>query len=305
MIWDSLDFIARETALQLRRERLIAIATVSTVAVLLLVVGAIMLLLFDLTRSTGRIAEELTVKAFFQREHPRAAARKTRARIARWPEVRSAVFVTKEEGWQRQKRSFPRIAALRGIDNPLSDAVAVRVKKPELIPRVADKLARVDGVRDVVPNASEAGQTTSSARKMARVQRAVFLAVVIVSGLVAAASMFIVHNTVRLALHARWREIYIMQLVGATRTMVAAPFLLEGGIHGALGAAVSCCILLPVHMYLNSLASRSAPLWFSLVPDRALVPLAAYLVLAGAFLGLSGSALSIRRYFRRRPEWQA
>jgi cell division transport system permease protein len=304
MIWDSVDFIARETALQLRRERLIAIATVSTVAVLLLVVGGVILLLLDLRRSTNRIAEELTVKAYFERQYPRRYAREAKAEIAQWPEVRSATFVTREEGWAQEKRTFPRIAALRGIENPLSDAIALKVKKPEMIPTVARKLAEVRGVQDVVPSASEAGQTTSSARKMQRVQDAVYWAVVIVSLLVAAASVFIVHNTVRLALHARWREIYIMQLVGATRTMVAAPFLLEGAIHGTLGAVISCCLLGPIHMYLNSLAARSAPLWLSLLPDRALLPLAFYLVLAGMLLGASGSILSIRRYFRRRPEWQ-
>jgi cell division protein FtsX len=304
MIWDSADFIARETALQLRRERLIAIATISTVAVLLLVAGGVVLFLLDLRLTTGQIGGALTVKAFFERGYPRAGAQDASREIARWPEVTSSRFVTKEEGWQQQKRSFPRIGALRGIQNPLSDAVAVHVKKPDLIPKVAGKLAQVRGVRAVVPSAAEAGKQTSSPQRMTRIQRAVYWAVVIVSGLVAVASTFIVHNTVRLALHARWREIYIMQLVGATRIMVAAPFLLEGAIHGTLGAVISCCLLAPVHMYLNSLANRSAPLWISLLPDRALLPLALALVVAGMLLGTSGSMLSIRRYFRRRPDWQ-
>jgi len=304
MIWDSIEFVGRETALQLRRERLIAIATVSTVAVLLLLVGAIILFLLDLRFSTNHIARELEVKAFFHRDFPRAAVQQAERAISRWPEVLSARFMSREQAWQDQKRTFPGMSALRGIDNPLSDGVVVRVKKPESVARVAKKLAGVVGVKDVVPTAEEARGAGSVARRVATIQRAVSWAVILVSALVVIASTFIVHNTVRLALHARWREIYIMQLVGAARAMVAAPFLLEGAAHGVLGAVLTCCVLIPLHMYLGSLARRSYPSLFLLVPDSTLLPVALCVIAAGGFLGITGSMLSIRRYFRRRPGWQ-
>ena len=302
MIWDSIDFIFRETGLQLRRERLIAIATISTVAVLLLVLGGIVLFLMNVRVWTGRMAQELQVSAYFARDFPRAEAQKTGEDIAKWAEVQSADFVTREESWKSLKQEMPSSARLRGIDNPLSDAVRVRVRNPEQAPRVAKKLEGIEGVRDVVPTAAEAARTGSFAHRVVQVKRAITWAGLIVSILVATAGVFIVHNTVRLALHARWREIYIMQLVGATRAMTASPFLLEGAIHGTLGAAVACCLLVPAHMYLHSLSARVP--FFLLAPDRALLPFAVYLIAGGALLGITGSILSIRRYFRRRPEWQ-
>jgi len=126
----------------------------------------------------------------------------------------------------------------------------------------------------------------------------------VIGFLVAIAGVFIVHNTIRLALHARRREIYIMQLIGAGRGVIAAPFLLEGILHGALGAALSCCVLLPAHMYLRSLSERST-LFLLLAPDNALITFGVGLIVAGAFLGLTGSAFSVRRYLRRKPEWQS
>lgn len=304
MIWDELDFIVRETALQLRRERLIAIATVSTVAVLVLVLGALALFHLNVRLWTERIASELEVWGYFARDFSRAEAVKAASEIADWEEVRSAQFVPKEEGLKRLRTYLPGSRSLRGIGNPLPDAVRLRVRDPRLVATVAGRLADINGVKDVVPSAGAAAEEQSVVRRVMRTRRAISWAGVVVGLLVALAGVFIVHNTIRLALHARWREIYIMQLVGATRPLVAAPFLLEGMIHGVLGSVLACCALIPAHMYLRSLSARAAP-FFLLMPDRALVAFGLYLVLAGALLGLTGSAISIRRFLRRRPGWQS
>jgi cell division transport system permease protein len=171
-----------------------------------------------------------------------------------------------------------------------------------MVPEVARKLEGLEEVKDVVPDYASAAKEGSFTHRVVQAQRALTWAGVIVSVLVGVAGIFIVHNTIRLALHSRWREIYVMQLVGATRGIIAAPFLLEGMLHGAFGAALACCILIPAHMYLRSLSARSAPFFF-LLPDQLMLPFGFYLLLAGAVLGLSGSIVSIRRYLRRRPEW--
>ncbi len=95
-----------------------------------------------------------------------------------------------------------------------------------------------------------------------------------------------------------------MQLIGATRPVIAASFLLEGIAHGVLGAMLASCLLIPAHMYLRSLSERSAP-FLLLAPDNTLLSFGLGLTLAGAILGLSGSAFSVRRYLRRRPEWHS
>ena len=303
MIWDAISFVFRETALHLRRERLIAIATVSTVGVLLVVLGAIVLFLWDVRLWTNRMTAELEVSAYFARDLPRSEAQQMAQEIAGWPEVQSALFVPKEEGWQWLRKRLANSVSLQGIDNPLPDKVSLRVRKPEFLHDVAEKLENVKGVDDVVPSAASSNAAGSFTRQVVRVKHAVAWAGVLISALVAIAGIFIVHNTIRLALHARWREIYILQLVGATRSLITAPFLLEGAIHGTLGAAIACCFLIPAHMYLHSLSAHSAP-FVVLAPDRALLPFGAYLVVAGALLGLTGSAVSIRRFLRRRPQWQ-
>jgi len=304
MIWDEIEFIIRETGLQLRRERLIAIATISSAAVLLIVLGSIVLFHLNVREWTNRVSRELEVWAYFDKDVTRLRAESLSREVARWPEVTSARFVPKEEGMKKLQGYLPSSEALRGIGNPLPDGVQVRVIEPKLVPDVSQRLADLSEVKDVVPTPEEAVQEGGLVQRLAKMKLIVAWAGGIIAALVAIAGVFIVHNTVRLALHARWREIYIMQLVGGTRGLIAAPFMVEGAIHGIIGAAIACCLLIPAHMYLRDLSTRAAP-FFQLMPDRALIGFALGLLLTGALLGLTGSAVSIRRFLARRPGWQA
>ncbi len=303
MIWDEVEFVFKETALQLRRERLIAIATVSTVAVLLLLLGALVLFHLNLRLWTDRMAQELEVRAYFGRSVPRAQALAATKEIATWEEVVSARFVPKEEGLKLMRRYLPSSSSLRAIGNPLPDGVQVRVRDPRLVGTVAARLAARREIKDVLPSPGGVAREDSLVQRVIQAKRVMSWASAIIAALVATAGLFIVHNTIRLALHARWREIYVMQLVGATRALVAAPFLLEGLTHGLLGSALAACLLIPAHMYLRSLSAHSAP-FFLLMPDRDMLPFGLCLLLTGALLGLTGSAVSLRRFLRRRPEWQ-
>jgi cell division transport system permease protein len=301
-MWNTVDFVCRETVLHLRRERLVAITTISTIAVLMLVLGSLVLLMLDIRSLTHNLRDMLEVRAYFVRGFPREKAEEEAKAVARWPEVRAARFIPKEEGWRWLSRTIVSSGKLRGMDNPLPDGIAAYVKEPELVPRVAAKLEALSGVKDVIPSAAESKQKGGFTYRLIQGKQILTGAGIAVSLLVALAGIFIVHNTIRLALHSRWREIYIMQLIGAGRGVIAAPFLLEGMLHGALGAILASCILLPAHMYLRSLSAKSVP-FVVLAPDNILTWFGLGLFAAGTVLGLTGSAFSVRRYLRRKPEW--
>lgn len=298
MIWNTIDFVCRETALHLRRERLIAITTISTVAVLMLVLGSMLLFLVDARAWTQQIENMLEVNAHFDKDHPRSDTEERLAEVAKWPHVREARLVPKEEGWQWLRSWLATGDSLDDEDNPLGDRIQVFVTEPKFLPEVAAKLEKLKGVKRVFPGSDE----DDFAHKIVQLRRIITGSGIVIGVLVALAGVFIVHNTIRLALHSRWREIYIMQLIGTGRGVITAPFLLEGICHGGLGALLACCILIPAHMYLRSLSERSFVL---LAPDSVLLTFGAAVVIAGAVLGLTGSTLSVRRYLRRRPEWHS
>src|SRR4029078_12095275 len=59
-------------------------------------------------------------------------------------------------------------------------------------------------------------------------------------------ALFVIVNTIRMAVPARRDEIDIMQLVGASDWFIRWPFILEGMLVGALGAVASLALIFAV-----------------------------------------------------------
>jgi cell division transport system permease protein len=103
-------------------------------------------------------------------------------------------------------------------------------------------------------------------------------------------AIIIIGSTIRMAVLARSREIAIMRLVGATDGFIRAPFLIEGAIKGTLGGLLA--------LVLTWVAVQVSGRWVMQVQFFE-APMALAGVLAGAGIGLLGSALSVGRHLRK------
>ncbi len=119
--------------------------------------------------------------------------------------------------------------------------------------------------------------------------------VLVIVGVIA---LFIIINTIRLAVLARAEEIEVMRLVGASDAFIRWPFVFEGAFVGLLGSLLTLAILLAVADPLGAFMAdffRVLPLQFGSL-TRDLVTL---VMGAGVGLGILGSWLSVRTYLIR------
>ncbi len=119
--------------------------------------------------------------------------------------------------------------------------------------------------------------------------------VLLIVGVIA---LFIIINTIRLAVLARAEEIEVMRLVGASDAFIRWPFVFEGAFVGFLGAVLTLVILAvtadPLSHFMAGFFSV-LPLQFgSLVRDLVVLVMG-----AGVGLGILGSWLSVRTYLIR------
>ena len=110
-------------------------------------------------------------------------------------------------------------------------------------------------------------------------------------------TLFVIVNTIRLAVYSRRQEIEIMKLVGATDWFIRWPFVIEGVIVGALGGALAILLLAVGKVALIDPLARD----FALITAPSTIDftlLVAVLLGASVAVSATGSALSLRRFLR-------
>jgi cell division transport system permease protein len=266
---------------------------VVTIGVTLVLVGAFALLVANMESVLVRFGDALRVTAFLDDAADEDAQRALAARAAELPGVASVSLISREQALERFRSGVGRGAAmLEGLsENPLPASLEISLapgeRSAEGLARLAAELARLEGVADV---ASGRDWVEGYLRGVALV-RGVGTGLGVILAL---ASLLIVANTIRLAVLSRRDELEILSLVGASRSYVAAPFLIEGWLQGALGGALALAALygifrlvLPgLEFGLELLLGGVAPRFF--LPHESLL-----LVLAGACLGLFGAGVAV------------
>jgi cell division transport system permease protein len=308
---DSLEFVFEEVIADLRRDRVISLATVGIVMVAMLLLGAISLFVFNLRMWTDRISSELTLTLYLQKDVSRSRAIALRSEISGWPKVTSARLSPREEVWKNFRATHPVGERLDSLDNPLTDEITVQTEQTEdrretagNLVTTARRLADLKEAKDVVPAPDTISARGGLPQKILSLKFWVNAIALVLSIAMGLAAFLVIHNTSRLSLYARRREIYVMQLVGATPTFIAAPFLLEGAVLGFLGATLACCILVPLHMYLRALAAVSGWTLLQLLPDSSMLPFALTIVLGAVLFGIAGAGISLARFLSRPVEME-
>jgi len=121
----------------------------------------------------------------------------------------------------------------------------------------------------------------------------------ILGGLLLAAMIFIISNTLQLTVSSRREEIEIMHLVGASPAFVQVPFYIEGLIQGLFGAGLAIFFLFLLHKGVFLYIPPSIQTWLAGIPILFLPPEAiARILLGGMVLGIFGSVVASMRFLR-------
>lgn len=111
-------------------------------------------------------------------------------------------------------------------------------------------------------------------------------------------SLFVIMNTVKLAVYSRRSEISIMRYVGATNFFIAAPFVVEGVIIGLVSSGIAYGIQYYMYKYVQKMVLTDINMVSLLnFSDIWYYFLAGFLII-GIFTGVIGSLMSMRKYLK-------
>jgi len=284
----------REALTSIRRNGLMSLASISTVAVSLLVLAVFLLLAVNLEHTALVVESQLEMKAYVDEQASGQVISDLQWKISSLAGVARVEYVSKEEALDRLRAQLKeRADLLEGVEemNPLRDSFEVQVVRPEYLRGVAEQVSALPGIANVVYGEELAG-------KIIRLTRALRLAGLGMAVMLALATVFIISNTIRLTVFARRREIGIMKLVGATDGFIRWPFILEGMVLGLVGSLLSAAVVWRGYAWLVGRVRDTLP-FLPMVPGRPVLPGLTLMLLAlGAFIGALGSAISLRRFLR-------
>ncbi|MBT9135433.1 MAG: Cell division protein FtsX [Firmicutes bacterium] len=275
----------------LLRNSWMTLASISTVAVSLLVLGIFLVVAANINAVAANVEGQLQVTAHLA---TLSAAERGRleAEIKAIPGVTDVRFVPQSEAWQRLLEWYgdnQDFLAGWEEENPLRDSFEIRADVSHRVPEVAAAVTVLAGVEEVLWGREIVEQLLAITRMMRLVGIGLMVAL-------ALAALFIIANTIRMAIFARRREIGIMRYIGATNWFIRWPFVIEGLVLGLLGGMTAASVLAWGYYLAVRALVQAIPFWPWVQPWPFLQQLALLLLSIGVVIGILGSGLSLRRY---------
>ncbi len=285
----------------LRRNGLMTLAATATMLLMLLLLAGFWLVQAGLAAGVQYVEQKVEVVADLH-DVPGAEGALTvqavalASDVAALPSVRSVTFVSKDEAlsqFRDRLRQRGQVDLTGFLDrNPLPASLEVKLVNPRDYQDVVQLLQNRSRVVDDVVQVQQLVQQLTTVTGVLRTGGFVLLVLV---GFVV---LFIIVNTIRLAVVARREEIEIMRLVGASDAFIRWPFIFEGAFVGLLGAGAALAILAiasgPMTDFMYGFF-RVLPLELGSLQRDVIV-----LVLGtGLGVGILGSWLSVRSYLTK------
>jgi cell division transport system permease protein len=289
----SVDYVARETASNLWRNRLMTIAAVLTVAVSLTLVGAALLLRQGAANASGQWERGTQVTVWMQPNANPQEIHAVKTQLTQLNYVRQpCIYWNKARNYAEAKKILPSdvTAATQESDFPTSFwCTPVALSDATQIIATFKGTAGVDTVTAPI-------QQIHTEEKVINVLKWVLLGVAVV--LIVSAAVLIL-NSIRMAIFARRREVSVMKLVGATNWFIRVPYMSEGLIQGLLGSAVSAVAVYILYLFINHAGgNNSSSNVFSAMHMTGWEVFSTDIVVifVGVLIGSLGSAIAIRRF---------
>ena len=296
----TLKYIIRDTCRLIIHHWVLGILTLITAGVMLWILGVTTLFSLNLENLLSHLESELIVQAYLVKDNT-LDVEAIAAKIQGLDQVYSLKPYSPAESLAKlQEKMGSQSRALEMLgDNPIPWNFEIHVHSASDVESLVSELNAMPEVDDVVYAGLVVKRISALSRISSQVALIMFVLAVIITALV-------VYNTIHISLYSRREEIGIMYLVGATRSYIATPFILEGTLLAFIGAVIAAGGIIGAYIPGIELIRENLPLLTNvLLTDKAIIwRFCALLTGFGATLGWVCSYLVVARFINAitRPE---
>ena len=293
-VWGRIKYFGRETVISLRRNLLMTIAGVITVAVSLALFGGILLLSRWVDHGTERIKGGVRLEVFMNVEATDGQIADVRSSLNTDPDVKSFRFFDKQDALAEFKRIFRKDPDL--VKNITADALPTSYR---IVPETAEKTSNIQNRFEVLPGVDDVATPEEALRGLLDATNTARIIFIGLSLILLMSSLFLIVNTIRLATFARRREIEVMKLVGASNWFIRVPFMAEGLIQGLIGAGLAVAVVVALKVGFDRWFNSPNGFFREFYLTTAdVVTVSIYVFVLGIVIGLIGAIIGLRRFLR-------
>ena len=281
-------YILRDMGRLLVHHWVLGLLTLITASVMLWILGLTTLFSLNIRTFLSQLESELVVQVFLKKG---SEVERVAGNIRSMPSVADLQAFSPDESLvrlQTKMGSQSRALDLMGT-NPIPWNFKVRVRSARDVEPLVRTLMSMPEVDDVVYAGMVVQRVSALSHVAARIALLMFALSVVVTSLV-------VYNTIHISLYSRREEISIMYLVGATRSYIATPFVLEGTFLVLLGALIAVTGIVATYLPGIRILQENLP-FLTLASDSRLIGRFCILLIGfGATLGWVCSCIVVARF---------
>ena len=288
-------YLLKEGFKNIGRNKVMTTAAVFSIIASLFIFGVVLLIVFNVQNTADTLDSLVEIIVYLKDEISEAEVRKIGKQLEAMNGVDEVSYQSKADALRAMKEQLGDSGEiLEGYTeetNPLPRSFSIKIHNPEWVRAVASNIEDKPWVETIKYNKEvvDTIERVTSAMRNGGVVLVIILAVV---------TIFVVSNTIKLAVISRRREISIMKYVGASDWFIRWPFVLEGAILGIIGAFIAT---LAIMFFYDSLLSKAGGFAFfvTLVPiEQVFKPIILSFLAIGIVVGILGSVISIRKYLK-------
>ena len=285
----SAGYVVRETATNLWRNRLMAVAAVLTVAVSLSLVGTALLLRQAVNNELVQLNQNVDLQVFVNPTAPAADVATLRSTISQTPQIRKFTYLDHEQSYKLACR----------IDGPTVCSALTPQSTPPVFQCTLTNPAAAASVASVflhLPDVFRATYPSLEAHTLTSVSNVLQMVLLVIALVLLISALVLILNAIRMAIFSRRREVAVMRLVGATSWFIRLPFMVEGLVQGLIGAVVAAGMVLLGDFGIRTLIRHFRQFSSAVVPGHDVIVTEILVVVMGALIGAIGSAVAVRQF---------
>ncbi len=281
----------------LTRNGVMSVASIAVLMSCLIVLGSFSLLIMNINVNLDKIAELNEIMVYCEYDLTEDEIVEVEQNIRALDNVGTVTRITKNESLQTMKEESGDYADLYDDiteeNNPLCDSFEIVYKDLDetAVFNLEAELRNITGVRKI-NSVYKIAKTIDSLKNGVMLVFVWFLVILFV------VSIFVIINTIKLAVYSRKTEITVMRYVGATNGFITLPFVFEGVIIGVAASILAFAAQSYIYIYIEKMASTDMQMITVLTYSDVSILMAVGFLVIGIVTGVIGSVASLRKYLK-------